>query len=89
MNKISWNRWGRVGEVGQNNGMESFGDAQSAIKAFEKKFKDKTSNNWANRANFNPVKGKYTLIEMDTGADEDNDVVVNVTSSTEVVNVYL
>ena len=57
--------------MGQNNGLETYADAASAIKAFEKKFKDKSSNNWANRDNFNPVKGKYTLIEMDTGGDEE------------------
>jgi poly [ADP-ribose] polymerase len=42
----------------------------SAVKAFEKKFKDKTKNNWAQRGSFNPVAGKYTLIEM---ADDDED----------------
>ena len=67
--------------------MEGFDDAQSAIKSFEKKFKDKTSNNWANRANFSPVKGKYTLIEMDSGADEETDTPVSAASSTDVVNI--
>ena len=47
-------------------------DLASAVKSFEKKFKDKTKNNWAQRASFNPVKGKYTLIEM---ADEEEDEV--------------
>jgi hypothetical protein len=69
--------------------LEGFTDAQSAIKSFEKKFKDKTSNNWANRASFNPVKGKYTLIEMDSGADEETDVPVSATSSTEVVTISI
>ena len=40
-----------------------------AIKAFEKKFKDKTKNAWKDRENFKAVKGKYTLIEMDEEAD--------------------
>lgn len=63
----SWNRWGRVGESGANS-LKGPIDLASAVKDFEKKFKDKTRNNWADRAKFTPVKGKYTLIEM---ADED------------------
>lgn len=47
-----------------------------AIKDFEKKFKDKTKNSWADRGKFKPVKGKYTLIEM---ADEDDDDEVDAT----------
>jgi poly [ADP-ribose] polymerase len=61
----SWQRWGRVGEPGQNNGMDSFSDVTQAIKAFEKKFKDKTNNDWKNREKFVSRPGKYDLIEMD------------------------
>jgi poly [ADP-ribose] polymerase len=74
-----------VGEIGQNNGLESFGsDVNLAIKAFEKKFKDKTSNNWADRANFVPKSGKYTLIEMDTGAEEESTTTTAAASSPDV-----
>jgi hypothetical protein len=66
-----------VGETGQNNGLESYTNANDAIKSFEKKFKDKTRNDWKNRDNFKPSPGKYTLIEMDssaaTGEDEDEE----------------
>ncbi|XP_060587154.1 protein mono-ADP-ribosyltransferase PARP3-like [Ruditapes philippinarum] len=65
----TWNRWGRVGEKGANS-LTGPTDLASAVKAFEKKFKDKTKNNWAQRGSFNPVAGKYTLIEM---ADDDED----------------
>ena len=85
----SWNRWGRVGENGQNNGLEAHTDAASAIKAFEKKFKDKSSNNWTNRANFTPVKGKYTLIEMDTGGDEEETTTVATTIESPIVYIYM
>ncbi|KAL3852915.1 hypothetical protein ACJMK2_016521 [Sinanodonta woodiana] len=64
----SWNRWGRVGEVGAN-AVKGPIDKASAIKDFEKKFSDKTKNKWANRDSFKPVPGKYTLIEM--ASDED------------------
>lgn len=45
----------------------------SAIKSFEKKFKDKTRNDWKDRANFKPSPGKYTLIEMDGGGEEEEE----------------
>ena len=49
------------------------------MKDFEKKFKDKTRNNWSDRESFQPVKGKYTLIEMDNdGGDDDADTVEKV-----------
>lgn len=67
----SWNRWGRVGELGQNNGLEMVSDVNKGIKAFEKKFKDKTRHDWTDRKNFKPSPGKYTLIEMDGGGGED------------------
>uniref|UniRef100_A0A3P9IU24 Poly [ADP-ribose] polymerase n=1 Tax=Oryzias latipes TaxID=8090 RepID=A0A3P9IU24_ORYLA len=60
----SWNRWGRVGEVGQNK-LNSFDTPEKAVKDFEKKFKDKTKNDWSNRSNFVTHPGKYTLIEVE------------------------
>ena len=61
------------GEPGQNALKGPFGTPNNAIKDFEKKFKDKTRNNWADRASFKPVAGKYTLLEM-AGDDEEDDV---------------
>lgn len=52
------------GEPGQN-ATKSFSDEESAIKEFKKKFHDKTKNNWDDREKFNPVPGKYTLIEVE------------------------
>lgn len=40
-----------------------------AVKDFEKKFKDKTKNNWSDRMNFVCHSGKYTLIEVDGEQD--------------------
>ena len=48
-------------------------DKDGAIKDFKKKFKDKTKNNWDERDNFTPVQGKYTMIEMDDGGDEEDE----------------
>jgi len=45
------------------------GQAQ-AKQDFAQKFKDKTKNEWAQRANFKPAKDKYTLIERDYGQDD-------------------
>ena len=48
-------------------------DKDGAVKDFKKKFKDKTKNNWDDRDNFTPVPGKYTMIEMDDGGDEEDE----------------
>ncbi|XP_042351554.1 protein mono-ADP-ribosyltransferase PARP3 [Plectropomus leopardus] len=70
----SWNRWGRVGEVGQSK-LNKFDDPEKAVKDFEKKFKDKTKNNWSDRSNFVSHSGKYTLIEVD--GEQDAEVKVD------------
>ena len=65
-----WNRWGRVGEEGQNNGAKlSWGSADAAIQDFEKKFKDKSANAWAARASFVKKAGKYQLVEVEDDDD--------------------
>eukprot|EP01125_Pyxidicula_operculata_P017719 TRINITY_DN623_c0_g1_i1.p1 TRINITY_DN623_c0_g1~~TRINITY_DN623_c0_g1_i1.p1 ORF type:complete len:610 (+),score=201.99 TRINITY_DN623_c0_g1_i1:62-1891(+) len=67
-----FNRWGRVGERGQNT-CKGFGSLTAAMKDFEKKFKQKTNNVWADvhadRDSFVP--SKYVLIDMDHEADEE------------------
>ncbi|XP_075688565.1 protein mono-ADP-ribosyltransferase PARP3 isoform X1 [Rhinoderma darwinii] len=65
-----WNRWGRVGEIGQSK-LNPFSDLNSAKKDFEKKFKDKTKNNWSDRENFTPHPGKYTMIEVEHDDDDE------------------
>ncbi|KAG5275064.1 hypothetical protein AALO_G00143160 [Alosa alosa] len=70
-----WTRWGRVGEQGAFNLSSPFSDVNKAIKEFEKKFKDKTKNNWSDRQNFVTHPGKYTLIEVD--GDEDAEIKVD------------
>ncbi|PIK56560.1 putative poly [Apostichopus japonicus] len=57
-------RWGRVGETGEKD-TKPFEDEEAAIKAFKKKFSDKTENEWDDRANFSPVADQYTLIEVE------------------------
>ena len=44
-------------------------------KEFKKKFSDKTKNKWEDRDSFVPVKGKYTLIEMDDDQDSQEAMV--------------
>ncbi|KAJ0068472.1 hypothetical protein NL108_008437 [Boleophthalmus pectinirostris] len=70
----TWTRWGRVGETGQNK-PSTFKTVGEAIKEFEKKFKDKTKNNWSDRDNFVSHPGKYTLIEVD--GEQDAEVKVD------------
>ncbi|XP_034514285.1 protein mono-ADP-ribosyltransferase PARP3 isoform X2 [Ailuropoda melanoleuca] len=70
-----WNRWGRVGEVGQSK-LSYFKLLEDAKKDFEKKFWDKTKNSWVERDHFvAPILGKYTLIEVQ-GDDEAQEAVV-------------
>ncbi|XP_045932518.1 protein mono-ADP-ribosyltransferase PARP3 [Micropterus dolomieu] len=71
----SWNRWGRVGEAGQSK-LNPFDNLERAVKDFEKKFKDKTKNNWCERSNFVSHPGKYTLIEVD--GEQDAEVKVDI-----------
>lgn len=62
------------GEAGATAAAD-FSKVEDAVKEFEKKFKSKTSNNWKNRDNFEPAKGKYTLLEMDDDDEEEEDQV--------------
>lgn len=63
----AWTRWGRVGEVGQS-ALLGNGTLDDARKCFEGKFRDKSGNAWADRANFVAKPGKYTLIEIERSA---------------------
>ena len=57
------NRWGRVGEErNAQNALRGPMPLEQAKRDFTTKFKDKTKNEWASRANFSVVSGKYTLI---------------------------
>uniref|UniRef100_A0A8C8VRV7 Poly [ADP-ribose] polymerase n=1 Tax=Peromyscus maniculatus bairdii TaxID=230844 RepID=A0A8C8VRV7_PERMB len=69
-----WNRWGRVGEIGQTK-MTHFTCLEDAKKDFEKKFREKTKNKWEERNNFVAHPSKYTLIEVQ-GEAEDQEAVV-------------
>lgn len=75
-NFVCWNRWGRVGELGQSK-INHFSCLEDAKKDFEKKFREKTKNNWAERDHFVAHPGKYTLIEVQ-GEAETLEAVVKV-----------
>jgi len=68
-----YNRWGRVGERGQDKNEPFGGHLDGAKNAFRKKFKDKAANNWEDRHKFVPKAGKYTLIEIDYGNDKEEE----------------
>uniref|UniRef100_A0A7S1I875 Poly [ADP-ribose] polymerase n=1 Tax=Eutreptiella gymnastica TaxID=73025 RepID=A0A7S1I875_9EUGL len=65
-----WFRWGRVGQVGQSK-QEPHSTLESAKASFEKKFFDKTRNDWDDREDFVKHAGKYHLMLMDYGDDTD------------------
>ncbi|KAG0004927.1 Poly [ADP-ribose] polymerase 2 [Entomortierella chlamydospora] len=64
--------WGRVGNSGQTS-VDAYFDIYSAKSGFEKKFKDKTKNDWSNRDNFVKHSGKYHLLPPDDGDSDDED----------------
>lgn len=67
-----WTRWGRVGEARgvQTKLMGSYSELVLAEKAFNKKFKEKSGNDWSKRAEFKAVPGKYELVEIDHSIKE-------------------
>ncbi|KAL8212335.1 UNVERIFIED_CONTAM: Poly [ADP-ribose] polymerase 3 [Gekko kuhli] len=69
--------YGPEGESGQSK-LSSFPSLEAAKKDFEKKFRDKTKNSWADRENFVAHDGKYTLIEVQQGDEEEQEVTVKV-----------
>ncbi|KAL8696901.1 MAG: hypothetical protein Q9201_007420 [Fulgogasparrea decipioides] len=65
-------RWGRVGEFGQMKTMPHGSNLESALKEFDKKFKDKSGHKWEDRSE--PAKkGKYTFIEKSYEDDDDDE----------------
>ena len=76
----TWIRWGRVGYHGQTALNDCGGDVERAISIFEKKFSDKTKNNWSERHDFVKVAGKYDLVGTDFGdnSEEEDEVDYNI-----------
>lgn len=62
--------------MGQSK-LSYFDSLDDAKKDFEKKFRDKTKNHWAERDRFVAHPRKYTLIEVQ-GEDEAQEAVVKV-----------
>jgi predicted DNA-binding WGR domain protein len=56
-------KWGRVGAANPQSSTAHFSDLATALKAFARKFRDKTKNDWAERARFKKVAGQYMLLE--------------------------
>ncbi|XP_023559896.1 poly [ADP-ribose] polymerase 2 isoform X2 [Octodon degus] len=63
-----WMRWGRVGKMGQHSLVACSADLNKAKEIFQKKFLDKTKNNWEDRERFVKVPGKYDMLQMDYSA---------------------
>ncbi|GIZ37216.1 hypothetical protein CKM354_000067000 [Cercospora kikuchii] len=68
---MTWTRWGRVGERGQN-ALLGDGSLTDAIRQFEKKFKDKSGLAWDDRGN-KPKAGKYVFIERNYEPESSDD----------------
>ena len=68
---MTWTRWGRVGERGQN-ALLGDGSLADALRNFEKKFKDKSGLAWDDRGN-KPKAGKYVFIERNYEPESSDD----------------
>lgn len=68
-----WMRWGRVGKMGQRSLVSCSGDLSKAKEIFQKKFLDKTKNNWEDRGKFEKVPGKYDMLQMDYTTNTQNE----------------
>jgi len=66
-------KWGRVGAKSPQCQLHHCGSYDAAVATFEKKFHDKSKNHWADRDSFEPVAGKYTLIEVVVASESDED----------------
>ncbi|XP_050688575.1 poly [ADP-ribose] polymerase 2-like isoform X2 [Eriocheir sinensis] len=66
-----WMRWGRVGANGQTSLVPCGSNLDKAKGIFEKKFSDKTKNDWDLRFMFEKVPGKYDLLKMDYSKGKD------------------
>ncbi|KAJ8336518.1 hypothetical protein SKAU_G00377380 [Synaphobranchus kaupii] len=65
-----WMRWGRVGKAGQRSLVSCGPNVAQAKDVFKKKFLDKTKNEWDDRASFEKVAGKYDVVFMDYGSND-------------------
>eukprot|EP00331_Platyophrya_macrostoma_P022093 CAMPEP_0176443766 /NCGR_PEP_ID=MMETSP0127-20121128/22634_1 /TAXON_ID=938130 /ORGANISM="Platyophrya macrostoma, Strain WH" /LENGTH=710 /DNA_ID=CAMNT_0017829089 /DNA_START=31 /DNA_END=2164 /DNA_ORIENTATION=- len=64
-------RWGRVGVTGQS-ALDNYTNLPAAIAQYKKKFREKTMNDWDTaQTNFNKIQGKYQLMQIDLGEDDD------------------
>ena len=61
---IFFKKWGRVGESAIDVHTSRFGGKAEAIKAFEKKFKESTGNQWSNRDQFVKKPNRYYLVKQ-------------------------
>ncbi|KJH43112.1 Poly(ADP-ribose) polymerase catalytic domain protein [Dictyocaulus viviparus] len=59
-----WMRHGRIGYRGQSSLFCFESDLEEAKNVFCKKFKSKTGNEWCERLSFEPVLGKYSLVDI-------------------------
>ncbi|KAM5564070.1 poly [ADP-ribose] polymerase 2 [Rosa sericea] len=68
-------RWGRVGVKGQNKLLGPYTSRDRAIEEFEKKFSEKTRNDWSERKTFQSFPKCYVWLEMDYSKKEGQSTV--------------
>jgi len=63
--------WGRVGTTIGGHKLETFASKASAVHEFRFLYRDKTGNDWDDRANFTKVPNKFYPLDIDYGADDE------------------
>ncbi|GAB9473832.1 poly polymerase catalytic domain containing protein [Globisporangium polare] len=67
-------KWGRVGAVSPQCALESYNTSlEKAQQSFQKKFLDKSGNEWPLEGPFEKVSGKYVLVELDDQEPDDGE----------------
>jgi predicted DNA-binding WGR domain protein len=70
---VLFTKWARVGAKTPQMKYDEFGSKIEGVKAFKKKFYEKTLNEWDDRDNFQQQEGKYMMINVDgTSGDADS-----------------
>jgi len=64
-NYILFTKWGRIGDTGMHQ-ETPYPSKDECIAEFSKIFKDKSGNEWKNKANFKKVDKKYRLLNIST-----------------------
>ena len=82
-----YTKWGRVGANNPGSNNEEFESKIDTIRAFKKKFREKTLNDWDDRQNFIQKPGKYIIISVEQSGNNGsvNDEITKLNKRNELI----